>query len=481
MVLLLSVALAGSLDLLEVGGLWSTPTDSGPGAVWWNPGAMSAGKGTRFLVEGALVYGGLNFERRGPPNEPSWLGAERYRLVAPLPFAGVVTDAGVPGLGIGAAVFAPHARGARSNLDPGPGRTYLREGMIDALHASLAVSYGKGPIRFGAAATVVSGAWRARIDYETTSLTADAITDTIGGRPESHYDGSTFESSDYLAAVNFGPLRGLAASFQAGVLIEPAPRWRIGISYAHGSALDHRGPVVMDTPCPSSDDDALGFIAASSRGLCNTRVNADASIAYRYPSRANLGLRYQASPSTQVEALAGAVAWSQFDDFRIRITDPRPDEGSFDDDTTERLTLDRRWARANVDSYWVGAQVNQQVGSRLELRGRLLFDRRAVPDHAMSPNNSDADSLHVGLLAAVRPTRKHDVAIALAYTGVFSAPRVITNSAFGLAVPVAERNADRWNWAAMNGRYATFLHRFALSLRGAFDAPRRKGADPQVQ
>ena len=37
MVLLLSAALAGSYDSLEIGGLWGSHTANGGEAPWWNP------------------------------------------------------------------------------------------------------------------------------------------------------------------------------------------------------------------------------------------------------------------------------------------------------------------------------------------------------------------------------------------------------------------------------------------------------------
>ena len=47
MVLLLSAALAGSYDSLEIGGLWGSPTANGGEAPWWNPAGMAMDSGFR--------------------------------------------------------------------------------------------------------------------------------------------------------------------------------------------------------------------------------------------------------------------------------------------------------------------------------------------------------------------------------------------------------------------------------------------------
>jgi len=39
--LLLSTGFAASIDNLEVGGLWGTPTAHDATALWWNPGGAS--------------------------------------------------------------------------------------------------------------------------------------------------------------------------------------------------------------------------------------------------------------------------------------------------------------------------------------------------------------------------------------------------------------------------------------------------------
>ena len=68
MLLLLALlnAHAGSLDVLEVGGLWGTPAATGPTAVWFNPAALGFERGTRFLVEATPALGGFQLDRDEP-------------------------------------------------------------------------------------------------------------------------------------------------------------------------------------------------------------------------------------------------------------------------------------------------------------------------------------------------------------------------------------------------------------------------------
>ncbi|MFN7146885.1 MAG: hypothetical protein ACK4YP_24130, partial [Myxococcota bacterium] len=68
-------ARAASLDNLEIGGPWGSPTATDATAAWWNPAGLAAGRGTRVMVEGAPTFASVTYERAEPNG-----GSDIYRL-----------------------------------------------------------------------------------------------------------------------------------------------------------------------------------------------------------------------------------------------------------------------------------------------------------------------------------------------------------------------------------------------------------------
>ncbi|HNH47663.1 MAG TPA: hypothetical protein PKY30_11520, partial [Myxococcota bacterium] len=119
MILLLSLlpsSIAASLDNLEIGGPWGSPTATDGSAAWWNPGSVAAGKGTRLLLEGAPTFATISFDRADPAG-----GEDKLSLVGAVPFVGLATDAGVKGLGLSLTLAVPFVRGGNEVSEPGPG------------------------------------------------------------------------------------------------------------------------------------------------------------------------------------------------------------------------------------------------------------------------------------------------------------------------------------------------------------------------
>ncbi len=471
---LFTAALASGLDLPEVGGLWGTPAETGPTAVWFNPGALALGHGTRVLVDvAAPLHATLRFDRSGPFGGPS-----AYNYTGVVPFVGVATDAGVRGLGLGLSFFVPYAvAGGPADPDaPLPsGRTHLRQGSVFPFHVSLAASYAwKDVLSFGAAVTVIHSRWGAQLDFSTVPDLADTLADLgFGGdEPTDFYSDEDLEDPDYLLGVDFGPLPATTASLQAGIAARPHPDVLLSVGFALGTPrpLVHRGGVAIDAGCPP-EDDLFGRAGAQLYGLCDADIAADATIAYRYPMRVHVGAAWQVKPELRLELMGGWTGWSAYDDLRITVTDPVSANTELGEPALDALTLDRRWGRGARDTFWVGVDAKGDVGP-LVLGGQARFDRAAIPNAWMGPNNFDFDAATLGALLGVRPTRKADLVLALSYQGRIAAPRTVTDSAFGLAVDPAARNPDRAFYPQMNGRYTSGLHRLALSVRWAIDARR---------
>ena len=97
---------------------------------------------------------------------------------------------------------------------------------------------------------------------------------------------------------------------------------------------------------------------------------------------------------------------------------------------------------------------------------RLLFDKAAVPDEAMSPNNGDADTIMLSGLVAFQALKP--MTIGLSGARYFSQTRTITDSGFYMTLDEANRAEDRWNYPHGNGTYEVNLTRLGISVLTEF-------------
>ena len=125
---LISTANAASLDLLEVGGPYGTPAATNATASFWNPAGLAMDQGTRFTLEGAPAFANVDISVDGAGEY--WGGEDQYTYFGVAPFAGVATDFGVDGLGVGLSLSVPFAKGAKAVNLGGNGRYHLQEADI---------------------------------------------------------------------------------------------------------------------------------------------------------------------------------------------------------------------------------------------------------------------------------------------------------------------------------------------------------------
>ncbi len=477
---LLAVAWAGSLDLVEVGGMWSSVTADEPTALWWNPAALSRGKGTRLLIEGAPVVAKVSFERE----HPTWGGTQEYRYFGVAPFAGVVSDLNVPGLGVGAGLFVPSARGAKAVDPTGPGRTHNRTGDIQSIHGAIGASYRyKDLFSLGARISYVYGSWSADLDTEYVTALADELVLANGGTATDYYpDDSIIEDPRYQTAASFGPLSAHSVTFGVGAHVTPHPMLDIGVAYNHGYKAVHQGTARLEFDCPPSTDE-LGRFGAEDRGLCNADVDVNsATVTYSYPSRLHFGVAVTPIPILRLEVFGNYVFWSSFTDFRIQLDGVESANTVMEEDTSSKLEQDRLWARGNRNSFYVALDGKVQVG-RFLLGLRGAFDRAAVPDELLSPNNYDANTVQVGALVTARVYGPLE--IGLSFTEHISLERSNDSSVFGVTMDPGARGPDRFFYPSMTGTYRSSIHRFGLTVRARFGpraqpAPTDAGSSPEV-
>ena len=223
--------------------------------------------------------------------------------------------------------------------------------------------------------------------------------------------------------------------------------------------------------CP---EDALSKIAAGVTGICNGEgadVRGKATVAYRYPSRVNLGVVLETVPKLRLELMGGLVYWSQFTEYSIttKVTDASQFDASSDtraEETAELVSQKRTWARDNRNAPWGGVDAKVEVAPKWTLAGRVVVDTPAVPSEVMSSNNVDMLDLAMTAGAIATPTPLLDVA--LTYTRHQWIGRTITDSRFSVATFQEKRTADRYFYPESNGDYTGGVHRLGVSVRGRF-------------
>lgn len=456
MLLVLGLARAASLDNLEIGGPWGSPTATDGTAGWWNPAGFAAGKGTRIELEGAPTFAVINFDRAEPHG-----GHDEYSLVGVVPFLGAVSDFGVDGFGAGFTFAVPYVRGGKEVEDPGPGAFHMRDGNSQALWISLGAAYEyKDIVAIGVTGALVHSQWRALVDSDTLPSLDTAIKEQ-GEEPG--YTDDLLESPDYTATLDFDDLSTNTWSFSAGIRVRPVENLAIGVTYIHGAHVDNTGDASVAFQCPPQSD-TIGRYGVEDLGLCYATVGAKATVSYDLPRRVHLGVAYFPSDAVRLEVMGGWVQWSVFQDFEVDVADadaPTPE-------AAELVNQHRYWARANNDSLWGALDGKVRVGEQVTLGARVLYDQAAVPDEALSTNNYDADMVAPTVLAAVR---LGPMELGASYTHQFLATRTIDNSKFAMGLPepdLSQYETDRWYYPHANGKYSGSVNRIGVQVRAKF-------------
>lgn len=459
MIIALSAAAwAASLDNIEVGGVWGGPLAENPTAIWWNPASLARTPGTQIFIEGAPTFGAVHFTRDDAYNG----GADTYRMNGVLPFAGVSSDFGVPGLGAGLALEVPFVRGGAADGQPGPGSFAFRTGSIRALYGTAAIGYApKGiPVSFGGSFSFVRSEWTANLDSElTTNLDAQI---TAQGQ-HSGYTDAQIEDQDYATNLDFGLLHDETYTYGFGIRGDFNPV-KVSVAYSHGATVNNEGPVTLHFHCPPQSD-VIGRLGAEQFGICYSDLNANAAVGYALPSRVQGAIAYTLDDKLTAQFMGGYVLWHAYTDFIIDVADVETLNDLANPATASVVNQHRLWARDNVDSYWVAGDVKGRIGEKVIVGGRVLFDRYAVPDVVLSPNNVDNSLVEITPMVNYQATPW--LRIGATYGHSFFFTRVVDDSAFKVTL-ADDRPENRYFYPQMNGTYGGAIDRVGIVVNGRF-------------
>lgn len=445
-------AAAGS-DQLEVGGLWGHPLATDSTALHWNPAGLAAEAGTSFMVEGAPQFAAVEFDR----DHAHFGGQNSYRTFAVAPFAAVKTKIGRVGLGVGLSI--PYGKSSRSiDGDFGAGSFTLVKGGSFTAAAEVGAAYDFNErVQIGAAFSTLVTSFHSHVNMSL-------VPEIVGTLGTMHFTEEYLEDPDYATTTRAEGLKGVGFSGSVGIRVKLSDAFSVGASYLHSSRVSVNGQATQSFGC-GNEDDEISQAALQLLGLCNSELKTNMTNEWNLPWRIQMAFQWSPNKGTAVTLMGAFVRWSRFKDYDIIIEDVGElnDVGEM---TAESFNGTRYNARDNRDTFWVAIDGKFQLSDRLLLGGRLTYDNPAVPTHALSANNFDGPTVHVGVLGAYKVAGPIQVGLSMSHQ--FIGSRTVTDGSFGLGLEKPEADQQRWFWANNNGTYKARISRVGVSLRGTF-------------
>ncbi len=203
----------------------------------------------------------------------------------------------------------------------------------------------------------------------------------------------------------------------------------IGASYHSHVAVDISGTTTLSP--------VFGLAA-------NTYINTTTTL--DVPWRAQIGVRFHATPSVAIEANVSRTGWSSFDKLVIKTNTPVP--------SLNTITSANHWKDTNA--YRLGA--TWKLSGATELRLGYTLDKAAMPTAYFSARTADADRnlFSIGI--------EHQLGNGLAIEAGYMYVKFKDRSLRSTTIPVSDPNGT----AAYNGDYSTKVHLFGVGVSKRF-------------
>lgn len=392
-----AAAQASGFLIARFGGEHGHVTGAHPSAIYYNPAGLALDSGWRLSIEGLVGYMHATYDRpaaavdrvvapgetaAGTPEEALAANAGRATLtnaIAIPAFLGVAADLGVPGLGVGAAMYVPfggrgkwdeNAAFAGSHAYPGAVDGVQRwasiEGTSLLAYASLGAAWRVRPLRLslGAAANLV------RTEYSVvTAYNADGNDHLVASTGALQEGRILFEARDTTWSLGLG------------VIWEPTPGLRLGASYQSQPGF---GPMTVAGTFTTK-------VGGSTPGV--TQVE----LVQELPDVLRVGASWNA-PRWHVAYQIEWVRWSLFD-RQCFLDRNDPDRACV---LTAQGAVDTAngggGVQANIPRDWhdaFAARVSGgwRAGRRLWLSAGVTYDGSAVPARRLRADLLDAHKL----------------------------------------------------------------------------------------
>jgi long-chain fatty acid transport protein len=377
------------------GELGNVATDH-PTALYFNPAGLALGSGWRIYAEGLLAWRTVEYDRpegaisnvvegedqAGTPESAIDANAGKAKLsnILASPFLGVVSDFGIPNLGVGVGAYFPFGGQATWDKDDsfegdeqypgavdGTQRWATIDGELRTLYVTLAGAY-----RFpGPRLSIGAGVNFTQSNIVTTrARTPQGNDDLVGG------GGGVAEGRSLIDT------KGFAIAASIGVNWEALPGLWIAASY-------------QSQP---------GFGNSTQSGTLTNKfgsLEADASDIYleqELPDIARIGARYRPMPNVELRLSGDFQRWSVFENQCLLRSDSntsdkcRIDANGDTDDERVIVNIPRAWD----NTFGIRAGGSYWFTPELEVNAGLNYDSSAVPDLTMEASLPDANK-HIGM------------------------------------------------------------------------------------
>lgn len=354
------------------GGEHGHPTTSNPTALYYNPAGLALATGTRLYLSGTFAYRTASYDRpadaidnpaTGTPQDAiaanSGEGTLANFLVSP--FAGVVSDLGIPNLGVGLGFYVPF--GGQSEWDKneayegsdrypgavdGVNRWWSIDGTIRTLYFTAGGAYRIPDLRLslGLGVNLVKTEVHTGRARNSTGLD-DMVADAEG----------TLQEGRSLIDVS-----GWHLALGAGVIWEPVDNLLVGLSYQSQPGfgeqqLEGTLDTVLGTGKPDEED--IKFFQ-------------------EIPDVIRLGLRYRTLP-WEYRLFGEYVRWSVFESQCLIKADLDECQIKPDGSGNAILNIPRNWE----DAFGIRGGVSHWFSEGLEVYVGAGYDSNAAPDEGI--------------------------------------------------------------------------------------------------
>lgn len=359
-----------------------------PSAIYYNPAGLAGLNEPALYLGATAVIPSTNFENTSGAGE-----ATESQVFLP-PHLYVIYPAHNMAFGLG--VYAPFGLGTKWS-ETGLTRYQATESRIETVNVNPAIAIKVRPwLLFGAG-----------LDYMRSKAVMEKMVDQslVGGT----------DAPFSLEGDGYG------WGYNAGLIIIPDERLRIGMSYRSAIKIDYRGSA------------SLGNIAPALQPLfggASYRTNAVTSI--RFPEVLSIGVAYLPTEKLTIELDAERVGWSSYDSLKVDLENEVVPAGFTD--STESKGWKDVWAfRAGID---------YKASGTISLRAGYAYENNPAPDHTLDPRLPDSDqhdfSVGIGY-------RSGNLAIDAAYMAALYEDRTVSNG-------------------VLSGSYENFAHYLGLSV-----------------
>lgn len=397
--LLAGSASASGILVARFGGEHGHPTTENPTAIYYNPAGLALGHGTRIYLDGTFALRMASYER--PPEAidnpaPGGTGtpadaieansgkAELSNFVAS-PFAAVVTDFGVEGLGAGLAFYAPIG-GAASwakneayvgneqypGAEDGVARWWSMDGTIRSLYFTGAGAYRIAPAKLS-------------IGVGVNVVISEAS--TIRARNSDGSDDMVLSSGGLQEGRSFVDAKSTDLALGAGLIWEPMEDFFVGASYQSQ---------------PGFGEIKLKGTLATALGQAPVGEPSDIELVQELPDVFRLGVRFVPMDKVQLRVFGEYARWSKFEKQCLLDAATENRKCLFNEDGT----IDEEGGGAGViqniprnweDAFGVRAGGSYHLKPGVELYVGAGYDGNAVPDETLDPALMDMDKITASL------------------------------------------------------------------------------------